>query len=92
MKHQGILAVCLVLSIQGLCAGDTVDTVRGSGIRGGIIVHLGCGDGQDTTAMLLGSSYMVHGLDTDGENVAKARAHIQSKNLFDRVAICNLNK
>jgi outer membrane protein assembly factor BamB len=37
--------------------------------------------------MLLGSSYMVHGLDTDTDNVAKARAYILSKNLYGRVSV-----
>ena len=37
--------------------------------------------------MLLNSSYLVHGLDTDGDNVAKARAYIRSKNLYGPVSV-----
>ena len=87
MNYKGILAVYLILSFQGLSAGDMADTVRSSGIQGGIVVHLGCGDGRETAAMLLNSSYLVHGLDTDGDNVAKARAHIHSKNLYGPVSV-----
>ncbi|MFV1965738.1 MAG: PQQ-binding-like beta-propeller repeat protein [Pirellulaceae bacterium] len=87
MYYQGILAVCFVLSFQGLSAGDTADIVRSSGIQGGIVVHLGCGDGRETTSMLLNSSYLVHGLDTDGDNVAKARDLIRSRNLYGPVSV-----
>ena len=53
MNVKGILAVYLILSLQGLSAKDTADIVRSSGIQGGIVIHLGCGDGRETTSMLL---------------------------------------
>ena len=87
MHFQRILAVYLILSIQSLSAKDTADTVRSSGIQGGIVVHLGCGDGSETADMLLNSSYLVHGLDTSGDNVAKARAYLRSKNLYGPVSV-----
>ncbi len=87
MNYRGILAVYLMLSFQSLSASDTADTVRNSGIRGGIVVHLGCGDGRQTASMLLNSSYLVHGLDTDADNVAKAKAYIGSQNLYGPVSV-----
>lgn len=87
MHYKRILAVYLILSIQSLSAKDTADTVRSSEIQGGIVVHLGCGDGSETVDMLLGSSYLVHGLDTSGDNVAKARAYLRSKNLYGPVSV-----
>ena len=87
MRYQRILAVYFILSTGSLSAKDTADTVRSSGIRGGVVVHLGCGDGRETASMLLGSSYLVHGLDTDGVDVAKARAYIRSKNLYGPVSV-----
>ena len=87
MNYKRILAAYLVLSFQGLCASDTAETVRNSGIQGGIVVHLGCGDGKETAPMLLNRSYFVHGLDTDGDNVAKARVYLRSKNLYGPVSV-----
>jgi len=58
-----------------------------SGIRGGLVVHLGCGDGKLTAALHANSSYLVHGLDTEAVNVAKAREHIRSLGLNGEVSV-----
>jgi 2-polyprenyl-3-methyl-5-hydroxy-6-metoxy-1,4-benzoquinol methylase len=44
-----------------------------SGVKGGLIVHMGCGDGRLTAALRANDSYIVHGLDTDAQNVKSAR-------------------
>jgi len=87
MNYKPILFVCLILSAQVLCAGNMADAVKQSRVKGGIVVHLGCGDGSETADMLLGSSYLVHGLDTSGDNIAKARANLHSKNLYGSVSV-----
>ena len=87
MSNKAILAVCLILSVNGLCAADMADTVKRSGIKGGIVVHLGCGDGRETADLLVNSSYVIHGLDTSGDNVAKARAYIRSRKLYGSVSV-----
>ena len=56
------------------------------GVQGGLIVHLGCGDGKLTTALRTGDAYVVHGLDRDIEHVAQARRHIQSRGLYGPVS------
>ena len=61
--------------------------VKASGVAGGLIVHLGCGDGRRTADMRLGESYFVHGLDTSAENIAKARAYLRSENLYGPVSV-----
>ena len=48
-----------------------------TGVRGGLIVHIGCGGGRLTSALRANDSYVVHGLDRDPGNVAAARKHIQ---------------
>ncbi len=52
--------------------------LRASGIKGGLVVHIGCGDGRDTSKLGGGGRFLVHGLDTDPEKVAAARAHFRS--------------
>ena len=61
--------------------------IEASGVRGGLVVHLGSGDGQHTAALHAGDSYLVHGLDTDAEQVAKARARIRSLDLYGPVSV-----
>lgn len=62
-----------------------------TGIRGGLIVHLGCGDGKLTAALHAGDSYLVQGLDENPTNVDKARSHIQSLGLGGRVSVAQFN-
>ena len=61
--------------------------LEATGVTGGVIVHLGCGDGSETADMMLGRSYLVHGLDTSADNVAKARAYLRSENLYGAVSV-----
>jgi outer membrane protein assembly factor BamB len=87
MNCKQILAVCLILSTQVLRAENLVDAVKRSGTKGGIVVHIGCGDGSETADMLLNRSYLVHGLDTSNDNVARARAYLHSRNLYGSVSV-----
>ena len=62
------------------------DILRASGIKGGLVVQLGCGDGKLTTALRAGDSFIVQGLDTDPTNVEKARAHFRPLGLGGKVS------
>ena len=59
--------------------------------QGGLIVHVGCGDGKLTAALRVTERFIVQGLDADPENVAKARAHIQSAGRHGPVTVGVLN-
>lgn len=58
-----------------------------SGVKGGLVVHLGCGDGKLTAALRVNDSFLVHGLDTDAQNVEQAREHIKSLKLYGKVSV-----
>jgi outer membrane protein assembly factor BamB len=59
-------------------------------VGGGLIVHLGCGNGRATAKLSADDRYVVHGLDTDPANVADARTHLQSLGLYGPVAVDRL--
>ena len=61
--------------------------IKSAGVRGGLVVHLGCGDGRLTAALRASDAYVVHGLDTDAGQVANAREHIRSKGLYGSVSV-----
>lgn len=42
-------------------------------VKGGLVIHVGCGDGALTAALRANDSYLVQGLTTDLASVAKAR-------------------
>ncbi|MBM4024785.1 MAG: methyltransferase domain-containing protein [Planctomycetes bacterium] len=61
--------------------------LEATGIKGGLIVHVGCGDGTLTAALGAGESYLVHGLDSRAANVQRARESIRAQGLYGRVSI-----
>ncbi len=58
-----------------------------SGVKGGIVVQLGIGDGSLTAALRANDSYQVQGLDTDAARVAKAREAIFAKGAYGPVSV-----
>jgi len=67
------------------------EILDGTGIRGGLVVHLGCGDGELTAALGAGESFVVHGLDTDPENVDAARQCFRTLGICGRVSADRLD-
>jgi len=61
--------------------------LNATGVKGGLIVHVGCGDGRLTVALRASDSYLVHGLDMNAQNVEKARKYIQSLGLYGSVSV-----
>lgn len=61
-----------------------------TGIKGGLIVHIGCGDGKLTAALQAADNCTVQGLDPDAKNVETARKHIQSLGLYGPVSVSRL--
>lgn len=60
--------------------------LEATGVKGGLVVHVGCGEGQLTAALRANRSYLVHGLDADPGKVEAARDHIQSLGLYGPVS------
>ena len=58
-----------------------------TGVKGGLIVHIGCGGGKLTAALRASHSYQVHGLDVDRANVEQARKHIRSLGAYGEVSV-----
>jgi ubiquinone/menaquinone biosynthesis C-methylase UbiE len=83
----------LVLAAGAAAASSAQDSELGrnildeSGVKGGFVVHVGCGDGTLTAALGSGAAYLVHGLDEGAEKVKAAREHIKAQGLYGRVAV-----
>ncbi len=97
-----VAAFCLVvfLSISG-CSRNEPETradgttaaaaiLEQSGVKGGFVVHVNCGDGDLTLALKKNDSFLVHGLDSNPDNVSKAREYIMSKGAYGRVSVDRL--
>jgi len=83
MLMNKAIITAMTLAVAGSIAraeGLSPQTVlKASGLKGGVVVHVGCGDGK-LTAGLCGDNIVVQGLDTDAGNVAKARELLRGRN------------
>jgi len=76
---------------QSSAVREAGEILQAAGIRGGIVVHIGCGDGSLTAALCAGDGFLVHGLDTAPANLVQARKHINSQGLYGPVSVDRLS-
>jgi len=73
----GAAALVSDASAKTLSPEQQASTIlQDNGTKGGIISHVGCGNGELTAALHANDSYLVHGLDRDEAKVAAARKNI----------------
>jgi len=88
---RGLAVALLALCTLSVVMAEPIDQQKANqildatGVKGGLIVHIGCGDGALTAALGGGEGYIVQGLDTDAENIEKAKKTIMSKGLYGKV-------
>jgi outer membrane protein assembly factor BamB/SAM-dependent methyltransferase len=82
---QKNITLCLVLtmlmSTLSLSVETASDIIKETGVQGGLVVHIGCGDGTLTADLRINERYLVQGLDKDAACVAKTRKLLQSKGI-----------
>ena len=79
MKKLVLVVSLLVILTTPLQAESLEAILNESGVKGGLIVHLGCGNAESTTALRRNERYLVHGLDTDKTKIETARKRLISK-------------
>ena len=82
-----ICCLAVLLTAAAIPAESAKDILTATGVKGGIVVHLGSGDGKLTAALRANDKYTVHGLDADAANVGRAREHIHSLGLYGQVSV-----
>jgi outer membrane protein assembly factor BamB len=86
MKRLALLSLIPALC-SPLFADEAADIISQSGVRGGIVVHVGCGDATVTQALKANDSYQVQGLTKDAEAVPALREKIHAAGNYGPVAI-----
>ncbi len=84
-----VVMVALVVGYAG-CSPErrqALQILDATGVKGGLVVHVGVGDGRLTAALRANDSYLVHGLDADAQKVETAREYIQSLDLYGKVSV-----
>ncbi|MFQ6133541.1 MAG: PQQ-binding-like beta-propeller repeat protein [Armatimonadota bacterium] len=85
-----LLAVGLLWPAEEPGAPSARQILEATGVKGGLVVHVGCGDGELTAALRANDSYLVHGLDASPAKVERAREHIRSLGLYGAVSVDRL--
>jgi len=91
---SAILGLALAIHTQSGYADEQQQArqiLDATGVQGGLIVHVGCGDGTLTAALRATESYVVQGLDTDEENVAGAREYVRKRGLYGQVSVAQFD-
>jgi len=89
MNRSGYVCSVALFLLSALSIGAASsfanEIVEAAGVTGGLVVHVGCGDGRLTAELRAGDGYLVQGLDTDPARVNKARQHIHSLGVYGKV-------
>lgn len=86
-----VVYAILMLAASVVHADQAQPILDATGVKGGLIVHIGCGDGKLTAALHANDRYLVCGLDEDASVVDRAREHIQSLGLYGKVSVNHLS-
>ncbi|MEA1951772.1 MAG: class I SAM-dependent methyltransferase, partial [Planctomycetota bacterium] len=100
IRLVGFVLIVLSVLVAGFAAAvlaagpDAADSAKTiidkTGVAGGLVVHVGCGDGKLTAALRAGDNFRVHGLDRDAKKVEQARRYIQEQGLYGPVSVDRL--
>ena len=75
---------------SGAMAADGKQILDASGVKGGLVVVIGCGRAELLAELRPGDSYLLRALDSDPARVAAARAHLAKKGLYGPIAASRL--
>ncbi len=88
-KHVQPIVVIVLLLVANLSNANErgENVLAATGIKGGLIVHVGCGNGELSVALAGSDGCLVHALDTDPKNIAACRALVREKGLAKKVSV-----
>ena len=89
-----VLAVLLQARGQGATGGMEAEAQQIAALadfKGGLVIHIGCGDGALTACLRLSDRCVVQGLDDNPENVKTARETLRALGLYGPVSVMQLS-
>lgn len=91
------LAVSVVFTTVATASGIANDAttshdlarrlIGDSKVQGGLVVHIGCGEGSLTGALRANERFLVHGLETNDTLVQEARRAMRDANVYGNVSV-----
>ena len=92
----GLIPLSALIHVQNIRGADSDAVVQAkqileaTGIQGGLVVHIGCGDGQLRAARRAGDAFLVHGLAAEPSAVKRARQRIRAAGHYGVVSVDQL--
>ena len=98
VRRAGLLCVLVPLAlVTNLPAADVPEQggtkklarqiLKTTQVKGGLVVHLGCDDGRLTAALRADGRFLVQGLESDPQDVVRARRQLQASGVYGPVSI-----
>ncbi|MHC4403722.1 MAG: class I SAM-dependent methyltransferase [Planctomycetota bacterium] len=90
LRIVSVLGMLLATTVPAALAGpanEAEQIASLAGFRGGLVIHVGCGDGQLTAALRLADNCVVQGLEADRKRVEMARVAIRATGLYGPVSV-----
>lgn len=88
MARRVFLALFALPSLAFASPNDDASAIlKATNTTGGIVVHLGIGDGKLTASLKQNEGTLVHGLDRDETRINSAREWMRSAGLYGQVAV-----
>ena len=84
-----VIVGVVIAVVAGTTSAESISAeaiYEATGVQGGLVVHLGCGDGTLTAALRSTGRYLVQGLDSDAARVARTRELLRSKGLYGPIS------
>jgi len=81
------IAACLLLAAGAARGARAQELVKASGVRAGLVVHLGVTDGKLDAALGKAGNFLVHGLAADDAAAERARKHVEAQGLYGTVSV-----
>ena len=92
MKNRAVIAFGMILTFAGTAvAANAPGLVKAAGVKGGLIVHVGCEDGKLTAALAAGGRFVVQGLSENDAAVAAARQQVKSAGKYGEVSVAGFD-
>ena len=83
-----LVAMLTLITLPALGWAETGrEIIDASGVQGGLVIHVHCGDGRLTADLAISQRYVVHGLDSEPGKVDDARQYIRSRGVYGRVSV-----
>jgi len=85
-----VTSAALVLACRPAVPAESDEAkavLQSTGIKGGLVVHVGCGDGKLTACLRADDRYLVQGLTRDPKSVVQARRHLRELGVYGKVAV-----